>query len=274
MTTPQIISLLILGMATGLIAGLLGIGGGMIMVPFLTILFTQANFAPEHILHMAIATSMTTIMFTSVSSVRAQLKKQLINWRVVKVLVPGIFVGGALGGSEVFNLLNTSWLTLFFACFQLFSAYQMLANKKPKPSRDLPGFLGLFGMGGLIGMMSSLVGAGGAFISVPFMMWCNMPVHNALATSSALGFPIAIASAIGYIYGAYDLPGLPANSLGYIYLPALLCISMTSVLLAPAGVKLAHAMNTIQLRKTFAYILILIAMFMLHKSLNNFGIIG
>lgn len=260
-------------MATGLIAGLLGIGGGMIMVPFLSIIFTQAQFSQEHILHMAIATSMTTIMFTSLSSVRAQMKKQMIQWDIVKVLIPGIIFGGILGGSEIFNLFKTPWLTVLFAGFQFFSAYQMLANKKPKPSRTLPGFAGLFGVGSLIGIMSSLVGAGGAFISVPFMLWCNVPIHRALATSSALGFPIAIGSAIGYVYGAYHLPSLPPYSLGYIYLPALICISLTSVLLAPFGVKLAHSLNTIQLRRTFAYILIMIASYMLYKSLKNFGFI-
>jgi uncharacterized membrane protein YfcA len=149
----------------------------------------------------------------------------------------------------------------------------MLINKKPKPSRELPGILGLFSVGSLIGIMSSLVGAGGAFISVPFMLWCNVPIHNALATSSALGFPIAIASAIGYIYGAYHLPNLPEYSLGYIYLPALVCISITSVMFAPFGVKLAHAMNTMQLRKTFAFLLLAIASFMVHKSMQLFGLI-
>ena len=202
-------ALLGLGMATGLVAGLLGIGGGMLMVPFLTILFTQFQFPDAYILHMAIATSMTTIVFTAITSVRAQQKKKMIRWDIVWRLAPGIVIGGLLGGSEVFNLFKTEWLCLFFACFQLFSSYQMLTNKKPKPSRTLPGTTGMLSTGGLIGLMSSLVGAGGAFISVPFMAWCNVPMHNALASSSALGFPIAIASAAGYVIGAYGLPDLP-----------------------------------------------------------------
>lgn len=266
-------ALLGLGMATGLVAGLLGIGGGMIMVPFLTILFTQFQFPDAYILHMAIATSMTTIVFTAITSVRAQQKKKMIRWDIVWRLAPGIVIGGLLGGSEVFNLFKTEWLCLFFACFQLFSSYQMLTNKKPKPSRTLPGTTGMLSTGGLIGLMSSLVGAGGAFISVPFMAWCNVPMHNALASSSALGFPIAIASAAGYVIGAYGLPDLPQYSFGYIYLPALLCISLTSMMAAPIGVKMAHQLNTTQLRRIFAVLLICIAAYMLSNSFKSFGFI-
>ena len=142
----------------------------------------------------------------------------------------------------------------------------MLANKKPQASRTLPGKAGLFGTGSLIGGVSSLVGAGGAFISVPFMLWCNIPIHSALATSSALGFPIAAASAIGYIIGGLHIENLPAHSLGYIYLPAVLCISVMSMLTASVGVRIAHQLNTTQLRKMFAIVLICIASYMLCKN--------
>ena len=258
--------LLCLGSVTGLIAGLLGIGGGMIMVPFLTILFTSFQFPAEHVLHMAIATSMTTILFTSISSVRAQQKKKMIRWDIVLALAPGIIFGGIVGGGKIFAILQGPWLTVFFASFQYFSAYQMLANKKPKATRTLPGKVGLFGTGSLIGSVSSLVGAGGAFISVPFMTWCNVSIHNALATSSALGFPIAAASAIGYIVGGLDIKDLPEQSLGYIYLPAVLCISATSMLTASIGVRIAHQLNTTQLRRIFAVVLICIATYMLCKN--------
>ena len=186
-------------------------------------------------------------------------------------LAPGIIFGGIIGGGKIFAILKGPWLTIFFASFQYFSAYQMLVNKKPKPSRTLPGKVGLFSTGSLIGSVSSLVGAGGAFISVPFMSWCNVPIHNALATSSALGFPIAAASAIGYIIGGWDLENLPNHTLGYIYLPALLCIAIMSMMTAPIGVRIAHQLNTTQLRKLFAIVLIFIASYMLAK--NVFGLI-
>jgi uncharacterized membrane protein YfcA len=266
LTYYQIALLLCLGSVTGLVAGLLGIGGGMIMVPFLTFLFESYQFPQEHILHMAIATSMTTILFTAISSVRAQQKKKMIRWDIVIALAPGIIFGGILGGGKIFSALQGPWLTIFFASFQYFSAYQMLANKKPQASRTLPGKAGLFGTGSLIGGVSSLVGAGGAFISVPFMLWCNIPIHSALATSSALGFPIAAASAIGYIIGGLHIENLPAHSLGYIYLPAVLCISVMSMLTASVGVRIAHQLNTTQLRKMFAIVLICIASYMLCKN--------
>jgi uncharacterized protein len=266
LTYYQIALLLCLGSVTGLVAGLLGIGGGMIMVPFLTLLLQSYQFPEEHVLHMAIATSMTTILFTAISSVRAQQKKKMIRWDIVLALAPGIIFGGIVGGGKIFSALQGPWLTVFFASFQYFSAYQMLANKKPQATRTLPGKAGLFGTGSLIGVVSSLVGAGGAFISVPFMMWCNVPIHNALATSSALGFPIALASAVGYIIGGLQIEDLPPHSLGYIYLPAVVCISATSVLTASIGVKLAHQLNTTQLRKMFALVLICIATYMLCKN--------
>lgn len=266
MSITAITLLLCLGAATGIIAGLLGIGGGMIMVPFLSILFTAYQFPSELSLQMAIATSMSTILFTSISSVYAQQKKKMIRWDIVLALIPGIIFGGIVGGAKIFTALKGPWLTVFFASFQYFAAYQMLANKKPKASRVLPGKIGLFGTGSLIGSVSSLVGAGGAFISVPFMLWCNVTIHQALATSSALGLPIAAAASVGYIIGGMDVENLPPQSLGYIYLPAMLCIAVTSMLTASIGVRIAHKLNTIQLRKIFAFVLLFIATYMLCKN--------
>lgn len=274
MTLLQAIFLLLLGCFTGFSAGLLGIGGGMIMVPFLTFLFTQYGFPAEHIVHMAIATSMSTILFTSLSSVRAHHKRGVVRWDIVASLTPGILLGGLIGGGEIFAALKTSWLSLIFASFVGFSAYQMLKNKKPKPSRVLPDKKGLFGVGGLIGFISSLVGAGGGFISVPFMTWCNVAIHNAVATSAALGFPIALGSAMGYIYGGLHTQGLPDNSLGFVYLPALACIATASVFTAPIGAKVAHQLNVAQLKRVFAGVLFILASYMLWKSMQSFGLIG
>lgn len=272
MTLLQIIAMLMFGSFTGFCAGLLGIGGGMMLVPFLTFLFSIYGFPEHSIVHIAIATSMATILFTSLSSVRAHHKRGAVRWDIVMILAPGILLGGLLGGGKLFSLLKTSWLSFIFAGFVSFSAYQMLLNKKPQPSRTLPGKTGMFGVGSIIGFMSSLVGAGGGFVSVPFMLWCNITMHQAVATSAALGFPIALASALGYVYSGYGNPNLPTGSLGYIYLPALACIAIASVTTAPLGAKVAHQLNVAQLKKVFAIVLLFLSAYMLNKGLSNLGI--
>ncbi|MBY4895404.1 sulfite exporter TauE/SafE family protein [Cupriavidus sp. AU9028] len=262
--------LLALGAFTGFCAGLLGVGGGMIMVPFLTLLFTALAFPQEAIVHMAIATSMSTILFTSLSSVRAHHKRGAVKWNVVLALAPGIVIGGIIGGGKVFAALKTGWLSLLFAVFVGFSAWQMLRNRKPPASRQLPGAPGMVGAGTFIGFLSSLVGAGGGFVSVPFMTWCNVPIHNAVATSAALGFPIAVASVIGYVWSGLQQTGLPTGSVGYVYLPALAVVAVASVLTAPLGARTAHRMDVVRLKRVFSGMLFCLAAYMLWKAWRTF----
>jgi uncharacterized membrane protein YfcA len=265
MDLTLIATLLALGAAVGFAAGLLGIGGGMLLVPFMTMILTAKQFPREHILHMAIATSLATIMFTSISSVRAHHKRGAVIWRIVKLLAPGILIGSWIGpwiGAQ----MNSSMLALFFALFVALSATQMLIDKKPSASRDLPKAPGMFGAGGVIGVLSGLVGAGGGFVSVPFMTWCNVKIHNAVATSAALGFPIALAGTLSNIYFGLQVPDLPSGSIGYIYLPALLVIALASVSTAPLGAKTAHNLPVKTLKKVFAMVLYTLAAYMLYKS--------
>ncbi|MEJ6022828.1 sulfite exporter TauE/SafE family protein [Ramlibacter sp. PS4R-6] len=247
-----------LGIATGFLAGLLGIGGAMIMVPFVTIVLTHRGYPADYTVKMAVATSLATICFTSLSSMRAHHQRGAVLWKVVAVLAPGIIVGG-LVGAQISAALPGKSLGVLFAIFVAFSATQMLIDRKPKPTRTLPGPLGMFGAGTLIGVVSSIVGAGGAFISVPFMTWCNVKIHDAVGTASALGFPIALAGTAGYAWAGRDLPGMPPGSIGYIYLPALLAISAASVLLAPVGARVAHRMDIRPLRRLFAVVLYILA---------------
>lgn len=258
-----------LGLVTGFLAGLLGIGGGMIMVPFLTVLLSHKGVAPDLAVKMAIATSMATIVFTSVSSVRAHHKRGAVRWDLVKTLAPGIVLGGVVASLGVFSLLKGASLALFFALFVAFSATQMFLDRKPAPTRQMPGPLGSVAAGGVIGFLSGLVGAGGGFVSVPFMVWCNVAVHSAVATSAALGFPIALTNALGYIVSGQGVQGLPSGSLGYIYWPALVVIALASVLMAPMGVKAAHSLPVAKLKKVFASVLYLLAAYMLYKGLNT-----
>jgi uncharacterized membrane protein YfcA len=239
----------------------------MIMVPFITVILSGRGVAPDLSIKMAIATSMATIIFTSISSVRAHHQRGAVRWDIVKRLAPGIVLGAALASLGVFSMLKGSWLALVFAAFVSFSATQMLMDKKPKPTRTLPGTAGQIGAGTTIGFLSGLVGAGGGFVSVPFMTWCNVAIHNAVATSAALGFPIALANALGYIVAGQDVAGLPTGSLGYVFLPALLVIAIASVIMAPLGVKAAHALPVKSLKRVFASILYVLAAYMLYKGL-------
>ena len=254
--------LAVLGLCTGFLAGLLGIGGGMLMVPFVTFILTSQGYPSEYTVKMAVATSLATICFTSLSSVRAHHRRSAVLWPVVRLLAPGILLGSLIG-AQVAAALPGNVLGVLFAAFVAFSATQMFLNRKPTPSRTLPGRLGTFGMGGVIGMLSSLVGAGGAFVSVPFMTWCNIKIHDAVGTSAALGFPIALAGTLGYIWAGMDLPQMPPGSVGYLYLPGLVVISLASVITAPWGARTAHAMDIRPLRKVFAGVLYVLAAYFL-----------
>ncbi|MCY1505614.1 Sulfite exporter TauE/SafE [compost metagenome] len=258
-----------LGLGTGFLAGLLGIGGGMLMVPFITIIMGQRGVPADLAVKMAIATSMATIIFTSVSSVRAHHKRGAVRWDIVQRLAPGIVIGSLAGSLGVFALLKGTALAIFFALFVGFSATQMFLDKKPKPTRQMPGTGGQLAAGGTIGFISGLVGAGGGFISVPFMTWCNVPIHNAVATSAALGFPIAVANVLGYVLSGQSVQGLPAGAFGYIWLPALVVIAACSVFTAPLGAKAAHSLPVKKLKRVFASILYLLAAYMLWKGLRG-----
>lgn len=264
-----VLELAVLGIGTGFLAGLLGIGGGMLMVPFLTIILGNRGVPADLAVKMAIATSMATIIFTSISSVRAHHKRGAVRWDIVKRLAPGIVIGSLVGSLGVFSLLKGTALAIFFALFVSFSATQMFLDKKPKPTRQMPGTAGQLGAGGVIGFVSGLVGAGGGFISVPFMTWCNVAIHNAVATSAALGFPIAVANVAGYIAGGFSLQGLPPGAFGYIWLPALVVIAACSVLMAPLGARAAHALPVGRLKRVFASVLYLLAAYMLWKGLHG-----
>lgn len=263
-----LLELALLGLCSGFLAGLLGIGGGMVMVPFITVILSDRGVGDELSVKMAIATSMATIVFTSISSVRAHHKRGAVRWDLVKSFAPGIVLGAAIASMGVFAVLKGSSLALFFALFVGFSATQMFLDKKPAASRQIPGPAGLMGAGGVIGFISGLVGAGGGFISVPFMTWCNVAIHRAVATSAALGFPIALANAVGYIVSGSHLADLPPYSLGYIWLPGLAVIASCSVFTAPLGASAAHKLPVKRLKRVFASILYLLATYMLYRGLT------
>ncbi|MGZ3183096.1 MAG: sulfite exporter TauE/SafE family protein [Telluria sp.] len=263
--TPGIVAALVaMGIFGGFSAGLLGIGGGMVLVPFMTMVFAAMHVNPQLIVHTAIATSLATIVFTSLSSMRAHHRHGAVRWRVVALLTPGIVVGSWLGPA-LGKMMDTRVLSVVFALFVAASATQMLLGRKPQAHRELPGAAGMAGAGAVIGTVAGLVGAGGGFLSVPFMSWCNVRMHEAVATSAALGFPIALAGTLSNIYHGWGEPGLPPYSLGFINVPALACIACASVLLAPVGARLSHRLPVQQLRRIFAVVLYLLALYMFFR---------
>ena len=262
-----IVELLALGVVVGFLAGLLGVGGGMMMVPFMTAIVSSRGVPPAMAVKIAIATSMATILFTSLSSLRAHDRLGAVRWDVVRGMAPGTLLGALASGAGAFALLNGQGLALFFAFFIGWSAIRMLRNSQPKPGRDMPGLAGQSAAGAGIGFVSGLLGAGGAFISVPFMVWCNVPIRHAVGTSAAIGFPIAAAATVGYVVSGWNLPPALPGVFGYLYLPALLVVAAASVVLAPVGARVAQSMDTGKLKRLFAVLLLGLAAYMLHKGL-------
>lgn len=250
------------GAFVGFFAGLLGIGGGMTLVPLLSIAFAAQQFSSAHILHLALGTSMAAILFTSVASLRAHHAHEAVLWPVVRGIAPGIIVGTLLG-TVIAGFLPTRPLSIFFTAFVYLAATQMLVGLKPKGVRELPGKGGMFTVGGVIGGISSLVAAGGAVMTVPFLTYCNVKLHQAIGTSAAVGFPIAVAGTLGYIFNGLGKNPLPEYSIGFVYLPALTGVIVASTLMAPLGAKLAHRTKVNTLKKIFAFVLYLLATKML-----------
>jgi len=257
-----------LGAFVGFLAGLLGIGGGFTIVPVLLEVFQREGFATQHLVPMAIGTSAGTIIFTGLSSTRAHHAKGAVNWYVVWSMSPGIVVGSLIG-AQIASNLPAAIMAGAFGAFIWFGAYRMLRNKPPVASRQLPGKVGLMIAGAVIGTIAGMVGTGGAFIAVPFMTRCNVKLHVAVATSAALSVPVAIFAAIGYVIAGWHKPGLPEYAIGYVYLPALIVIVMTSTLLAPVGARLAHEWPVARLRYAFATMLFCLGAYMWWKAIHH-----
>jgi uncharacterized membrane protein YfcA len=255
---------LAIGALVGVCAGLLGIGGGAIMVPLLVSLFEAQGVEREHVLHLAVGSSMATILFTSLSSVRSHAARGALRWDIVRAITPGILAGG-LAGSAVASRIPTALFAVLFAITVFFAATNMLIDRKPRPSRDLPPAAGLLLAGFLLSAVSAFAAVGGAFLAVPFMLWCNVPMLQAIGTAAAIGFPIALAGSIGFAVTGWSQAGLPAWSLGYIYLPATAGVAVASVLFAPLGVAIAHRLPTKRLRQIFALLLYAMAVRLIVK---------
>lgn len=252
---------LVTGLIAGVLAGLLGVGGGLVIVPVLTYIFLQQGFDATIVVHLALGTSLATIVFTSMSSVWAHHKHGAIQWHIFWRITPGILLG-ALLGAWIADQISTQGLRRFFAFFEWAVALQLLFGLVPGSARSLPVAPIIAAVGVVIGIVSALVGIGGGTLTVPFLVYCSVAIRQAVATSSACGMPIAIAGALGFFLVGKDTAQLPAQSWGYIYWPALLFISMASVSAAPLGAFLAHRLPAARLKQIFALVLIALGLYM------------
>jgi uncharacterized membrane protein YfcA len=252
----EIFSLLLLGSVAGLLAGLLGVGGGVVIVPVLVWIFQQHPEIPsDSLMQFAVGTSLATIVITSLSSILAHHRHGAVQWSIVWQLTPGIVLG-ALLGAVVADALSSRVLQMIFALFLLMMSVQLGVGAQPAPHRQLPKWWGLSGVGVVIGKISALVGIGGGSLTVPFLLWCNVAIRHAVATSAACGLPIALAGAVGFMVMGQTVENLPSWTTGYIYWPAFMMIISMSLLFAPVGAQLAHTMPIKILKKFFALFLL------------------
>jgi uncharacterized protein len=253
---------LALGVFVGFFSGLLGIGGGSSMVPVLAFVFAAKGY--DDAVHLALGTTISTMLFTSVASVRSHHLHNAVNWRVLRVMAPGVLVG-TFGGALLAGKLDVRLLSVAFTALIYYFSFQMLRSQTPHAERTLPGAATMSAFGALIGFISSLSATGGASLVVPFLVKRNLAVHEAIGTAAAVGWPIAAAGAVGYAISTYGASGLPPYSIGYIYLPALAGVAIASVLVAPVGAAIAHRTPGKTLKKVFALVLFALATTMLIK---------
>lgn len=261
-----ILAFLVLGAVVGFMAGLLGIGGGGIMVPALTTIFLAQGIPVEQVVHLALGTSMASIVMTSFASMRAHQSRDGILWDVFKVMAIGVIIG-TFSATFLAAYLKSAQLAIFFSIFMAYVSIQMAIDKKPKPSREISGSKGLFFAGSFIGAISALVSIGGGSLTVPYLVWQNVELKKAIGTSAAIGFPLSIAGTVGYIINGLGEASFSGASLGFVYLPAVLIISAVSFFTAPFGAKMAHTLPVGKLKKIFALLLMALSIKMLSSVL-------
>lgn len=252
-----LLAYLALGAAAGVLAGLFGIGGGLIIVPALVFGFEWQGVDAEVATHLAVGTSLATIVFTSISSIRSHHAKGAVLWPLFVPMTVGLILGAMLGALTAAQM-HGAWLRLVIGVFAILVGVQMALALKPKPGRAVPGAQGLVAVGGGIGWASAIFGIGGGSLSVPFLTWCNVRMQQAVGTSAAFGLPIAVGGALTNLWAGWDHPALPDWSVGYVYLPALVGIVVMSVPCAILGARLAHRLPADVLKRGFSVLLFLV----------------
>jgi len=250
---------LAVGAIAGLLAGLFGIGGGMVIVPVLVLTFAAQGISESVLTHMAVATSLATIVFTSISSVREHHKNGAVDWSLVGPMSVGIIVGTALGVSLITSVPGPV-LQKIIGVFALLVAIKMYFGLDPKRDGSRPGHAGLIGAGGVVGFGSSWVANGGGTFTVPYLTWMQVPMRQSVATSAACGLPIALTGALSNVLAGWNHVDLPAWTTGFLYWPAIGGIVLTSVPFAKVGARLAHRLDQTLLKKAFALLLVVVGL--------------
>ncbi|WP_354624461.1 sulfite exporter TauE/SafE family protein [Psychromonas sp. MME2] len=253
-----ILGYILLGAVAGFTAGVFGIGGGIIIVPTLIFAFTYLHFSPEVIAHLAVGTSLSTILFTSLSAIYVHYKKFNIDWSLSIKLSIGMLFGGFIG-AYVAEYLSSAMLQRVFAIYAILVALQMWFSWLPKASLVLPKKLGCSLLGGAIGIVSGVFGIAGGTLVVPILTLYRVKMTQAIATSSVTGVAISLSGSIGYIWMGWHNQALPAESFGYVYWPAMLGIILSSTIFAKLGAKLAYNLPANILKKLFSMLLLIIA---------------
>jgi len=256
-----ILAFLLIGLVAGYLAGFLGIGGGFVVVPALTFLFLQDPATAPFAVHMAVATSLGTMLVTSLSSIIAHHRRRAVRWPLVRALAPGL-VAGAVLGALLADRLDGAALVRIVGVFAILAGLQLVLARKPTGERPLPGQPAVSVVGVIIGGISSLIGIGGGALTGPWQMWHGVRAQNAVATSAACGYPIAIAGSLSFVVLGLD-GGLPAGALGYVHLPAFAGIAVASAVAAPLGAATVHRLPPVTVRRLFGVFLLLVGLRML-----------
>lgn len=263
---PMLLLLIVIGGIAGGIAGLLGVGGGIVLVPAFFYMFAHLGYDGPQLMQVCLGTSLATIMATSMRSVRGHDRKGAVDWALLRAWAPAIALGAVAGFFLATRLRSVSLQLVFGALGLLAGLWMAFGRTEWRLAERLPLGAGKWSMGGGLGFLSVLMGIGGGTFGVPMMTLYGMPIHRAVGTASGFGLIIAIPSALGFL--TMSIENAPPLTLGAVNLPAFAVIVAMTLLTTPLGVRLAHAMNPKPLKRAFALFLIVVALNMLRKALG------
>lgn len=255
---PYIALIVGTGLLAGLLAGLLGIGGGLVFVPALLFAFHQQGVAPELTMHLAVGTSLAAIVLTSTSSIAAHTRRDSVDWAVFRALLPGLVIGGLIGAAAASVVPGTA-LRQVFGVFLVLVAVQLIVTVRARPGGSMSGRSGAALAGATIGTVSAMLGIGGGTLTVPYLVWCRLPVLQAVGTAAAAGLPLALAGVAGFVAAGWSTAGLPPTASGFVDWATALPVGLIAMIAAPAGVRLAHRVSGDLLRRIFGFVMLVIA---------------